>query len=535
MATYYGYQEREDPSKSMIDWAGITKEITDGLYAENKRREEEKFTLDQNYIKQLNELNNYSQGLNPSVNQAMLGYVQNYRDYLLQNHKLMKQGIISVNDSKLAKQGAQDSFNNLNNVVKGVNGKLEELQKAGGQLNDDQMKDLAALMEFKDQQLLIDPKSGMASLARRNEDGTVDKNSIVPVGAAYQMFTPYEQKSVNDMVQGQIKGLGQWTTAASAYESISDLRDNPEYKDWEDNTINVMMSDPRTTASLGASLDLLDTGELVKKNNAGVVTYELTPEGETKVKEALRQAIEVRISREVKKTEPSQAAINAGKTDSDRKKSFETLANWLETGDENIGAGLINAAAADVKGLVIEGNNLVVVRKDGSKGVAVKAYDDEGNALDMETVLIGIGADLTGLGADDVAKLAAKYKGKSVSSLLKNVEKSTEFKITSKDASELDLLANNKAINRITDTAEPIAPEDAASRMGNKLKSLAISQAKDVTINVDGTNIQIGDKTFPYTDLTGITNAIRNYTGKTTTPKPPKPPEEEDGDNNNFG
>jgi hypothetical protein len=303
MATYYGYQEREDPTKSMIDWAGITKDITDGIYAENKRREEEKFTLDENYIKQLNELNEYSQGLNPSVNQAMLGYIQNYRDYLLQNHKMMKQGIISVNDSKLAKQGAQDSFNNLNNVVKGVNGKLEELQKAGGALNDDQMKDLTQLMEFKDQQLLIDPKTGMASLARRNEDGTVDKNSIVPVGAAYQMFTPYEQKSVNDMVQGEIKGLAQWTEADSPYKSISDLRDNKDYKGWMDGTLEVMMADQRTTASLGASLGLLKSGELVKKNSGGVITYELTDTGRDKVKEALRQAIEVRVDREVKMKE----------------------------------------------------------------------------------------------------------------------------------------------------------------------------------------------------------------------------------------
>lgn len=303
MATYYGYKEREDPTKSMIDWAGITKDITDGIYAESKRREEEKFTLDENYIKQLNELNEYSQGLNPSVNQAMLGYVQNYRNYLLENHKMMKAGVISVNDSKLAKQGAKDSFNNLNNVVKGVNGKLEELQKAGGKLNDDQMNDLAQLMEFKDQQLLIDPKSGMASLARRNEDGTVDKNSIVPVGAAYQMFTPYEQKSVNDMVQGEIKGIGQWTESPDAYTSISDLRNNPEYEKWMDGTLTVMMADQRTTASLGASLNLLESGELVKKNSGGVITYELTDTGRNKVKEALRQAIEVRVDREVKMKE----------------------------------------------------------------------------------------------------------------------------------------------------------------------------------------------------------------------------------------
>ena len=303
MANYYGYKERTDPTKSLINWSGITKEITDGLYAESKRREEEKFTLDENYIKQLNELNDYSQGLNPSVNQAMLGYVQNYRDYLLENHKMMKQGVISVNDSKIAKQGSLDSFNNLNNIVKGVNGKLEQLQKSGGAINDDQMKDLSQLLEFKDQQLLIDPKTGMASLAKRNEDGTVDRNSIVPVGAAYQMFTPYDQKSVNDMVSGEIKGIGQWTEASDAYRSISDLRDNPEYGNWETATIETMMSDQRTAASLGSSLGLLDSNELVKKNKGGIITYELTPDGETKVKDALRQAIQVRVDREVKMKE----------------------------------------------------------------------------------------------------------------------------------------------------------------------------------------------------------------------------------------
>ena len=368
MATYYGYKEREDPTKSMIDWAGITKDITDGIYAESKRREEEKFTLDENYIKQLNELNEYSQGLNPSVNQAMLGYVQNYRNYLLENHKMMKAGVISVNDSKLAKQGAKDSFNNLNNVVKGVNSKLEELQKAGGALNDDQMKDLAQLMEFKDQQLLIDPKSGMASLARRNEDGTVDKNSIVPVGAAYQMFTPYEQKSVNDMVQGEIKGLGQWTEADSPYKSISDLRNNKDYSGWMDGTLEAMMADQRTTASLGASLNLLESGELVKKNSGGVITYELTTTGKDKVREALKQAIEVRVDREVKMKESLKdkpAPLNDQKA--------------VQVYNESIRLARFDKDAMEkLKGQVVDGKVVGDVDKNGNNLVI---YDTEGNLL----------------------------------------------------------------------------------------------------------------------------------------------------------
>ena len=388
MANYYGYKERTDPNKSLINWSGITKEITDGLYAESKRREEEKFTLDENYIKQLNELNNYSQGLNPSVNQAMLGYVQNYRDYLLENHKMMKQGVISVNDSKIAKQGSLDSFNNINNIVKGVNGKLEQLQKSGGAINDDQMKDLSQLLEFKDQQLLIDPKTGMASLAKRNEDGTVDRNSIVPVGAAYQMFTPYDQKSVNDMVQGEIKGIGQWTEASNAYKSISDLRDNPEYENWETATIETMMADQRTAASLGSSLGLLDSKELVKNNKGGIITYELTPDGETKVKDALRQSIQVRVDREVKMKESLFQKSQNTPTNLNAKEVYNEsirLARFDRAAMNNLKGQSINSGTEakpvprTIGNVDRNGNSLVVYDTEGNP---IRQYNIDPNDLD---------------------------------------------------------------------------------------------------------------------------------------------------------
>ena len=375
MATYYGYKEREDPKKSMIDWSGITKEITDGLYAESKRREEEKFTLEQNYIKQLNDLNEYSQGLDPTVNQAMLGYVQNYRDYLMQNHKLMKQGILSVNDSKIAKQGALDSFNNLNNVIKGVNGKLAELQKAGGELNDDQMKSLAELVQFKDQQLLIDPKTGTASLAKRNEDGTIDKNTIVPVGAAYQMFTPYEQRSINDDIQKPIKGIGEWTTAASYLTSVSDLRNNPEYNTWVDSVVKEMTADKRTLAAYGANLGLtIDGGDIIKKNEAGSISYELTPEARVEVEEAIKSAIEVRIGREVKKTAPSNVDQMNASTRNKQVQTANSLIKYLKTGDQPTGAGIIGSEAA-------QNITSLKINKDGGVGGVTLS---DGRTIDID-------------------------------------------------------------------------------------------------------------------------------------------------------
>ena len=371
------------------------------------------------------------------------------------------------------------------------------------------------------QQLLIDPKTGTASLAKRNEDGTIDKNTIVPVGAAYQMFTPYEQRSINDDVQKPIKGIGQWTTAASYLTSVSDLRNNPEYNTWVDSVVKEMTADKRTLAAYGANLGLtISDGDIIKKNNAGSISYELTPEAKGKVEEAIKSAIEVRIGREVKQTAPSSATLALGRDDRQKESSFNTLAQWLTTGKANVGASLVNATGSDIRGIIREGNNLVVVNSDGSRGVAVKAYDEKGLPLDVETVLQGLAPSFGLTDTDKVQELAKKFKGQKLFTDLQNVTKSTEFKITAAQGTMLNLLANNQMEGAFPGMPpQTIDAAAAAEQMGNMLKGMAVSQAKDISITVDGTNIKVGDTIFPHTDLTGITNAIRNYSG--TPPQAP--------------
>ena len=97
----YGYQER-DLDKSVIDWSGLTKTISDNLFKEAQRREE------------LQKLNEYEQGLDPSANKWAMEMAQQAREFKMQNHKIMKAGLRSVNDSKLVSQNVMDRWTVLN-------------------------------------------------------------------------------------------------------------------------------------------------------------------------------------------------------------------------------------------------------------------------------------------------------------------------------------------------------------------------------------------------------------------------------------
>lgn len=366
MATYYGYKEREDPKKSMIDWASITKDITEGLYAEGRRREEEKSTLEQDYVKQLNDLNQYTQGLDPTLNQAMLGYVQNYRNYLLENHKMMKAGVVSVNDSKIAKQGASDSFKNLNTMVTSINGEVQKLIEAGGDRNEFIAQLAANSLDFKNQQLLIDQKSGTGSFARLNEDGTINKDTIVPFAASGQMFQPVKQVDINVELNNATKDLGKLVKANNAYYSLSDIRQNKEdYDKWKTSTMDAMLSGDKLYAvaeALGYGVGDVAEGKTMRGvSKDGRVQFELTDDQVKEIRNELSSMIEVRVDSEEKRSAPSNVdQLNA----SNRKNQMQTansLIKYLKTGDQPIGAGIIGSEAA-------ENITAIKINKDGGVG-----------------------------------------------------------------------------------------------------------------------------------------------------------------------
>lgn len=222
MATFYKYKDREDISKSMIDWSGITKEISDNLMKEKDRRDTLKAKIEEDQLQKLKAVDEYSKGIDPTMNQAMLKVAQNYRDYLVNSHRLMKQGLVSVADTKIQKQGAMDTFNSINDAVKGYNQKIGAIAEAGGTLNDYLASNIARALDISKSQLVID-KMGRGSFVTMDEDGNEIVLPATSLGTV--LNKKFNRFNTTTEVVNVVKGIGDWVkSSAGGYKSVNDFR-----------------------------------------------------------------------------------------------------------------------------------------------------------------------------------------------------------------------------------------------------------------------------------------------------------------------
>ena len=528
MATYYKFKEREDPTKSMIDWAGITKTLSDGITAESTRRTDLKAELDNDYVAQLNALDEVTQGSNQSFNQAMLKFSHNYKDYLMNNHNMMKRGIISVNDSKMAKQGAKDSFTNLNNVAKNFDAQLQAIIDKGGNANDWLSQQAVNFIDVKNQQLLIDPTTGTASFGRFMEDGkTIDKATITPIGSMGQKFKPFERFDNDKEIAAAVKGFSSiYKIAQGSYKSVSDIMEKPGVSEAIDKRIDAMIAGGK---DISAAVDFLDmkltSDESLKddpdyifvENEAGGTMFKpkLSEEQTKKLKAALREQVVMGLGVEITQTEPSQNTKDKGDAKLAAEQNFNTLADWLTTGEESIGASLINATGDSIQSMRAEGDFIVVVSPQGGQSVKVRYKDDKGNMLDAEAVLRGLATNF-GVTTEQAKEFAVKYRGRKVSDLIKNIEKTTEFTLDQKQSNLLALYSQKKKPSGMTgvgDLAFDTVNEQLVSIQA-LLNGEIARQNKNVEVNKTDTQIKIGDKLFDPSDINGMVKAIKNSSPK---------------------
>ena len=350
MATYYKFKEREDPTKSMIDWAGITKTLSDGITAESTRRTDLKGELENDYIAQLNALDEVTQGSNQSFNQAMLGFSHNYKDYLMNNHNMMKRGIISVNDSKMAKQGAKDSFTNLNNVAKNFDAQLQAIIDKGGNANDWLSEQAVNFIDVKNQQLLIDPTTGTASFGRFMEDGkTIDKATITPIGSMGQKFKPFERFDNDQEIADAVKGFSSiYKIADGAYKSVSDIMQKPGVSEAIDKRIEAMIAGGKDISAAVDFLDMKLTNDETLKDNPDYIFVEnaadgtmfkpkLSEEQTKKLKAALKAQVVMGLGVEITQTEP-RPPTSSELTGTQNKNSYNLIKGFLGGNEQDFRA-----------------------------------------------------------------------------------------------------------------------------------------------------------------------------------------------------
>lgn len=270
----YGYQER-DLDKTVIDWSGLTKDISDNLNKESNRREELKFQIEKTQSEELQKISEYEQGQDPEANQWAMKQAQQAREFKMMNHKMMKQGFISVNDAKLISQNVMDGWSTLNKGLSTYNENYNKLLEAGGKGNQFLAGELAKFADIKNKSIWNDPKTGVAYFVNVDpETGKLDTSNLRPVKSLTNIQA---QKFETIDVEAETAKLAQNTAAyemaLSSTSSLENARKNPAYLQWRDNSLkSVLSSDQRIASVLMDYLNVDPTSDL-NDSETNTITY----------------------------------------------------------------------------------------------------------------------------------------------------------------------------------------------------------------------------------------------------------------------
>jgi len=375
--SYLGYKPA-DQDKAVIDWGGLTKQISDDLLAEKQRRDDSKVFLEQEHAKQLQKINEYEQGLDPQANTWMMEQIQSARNFMMENHRLMKRGIRGVNDKRLVDQNVMNTYTDLNNALKNYNAKIEELSKLPGKANEALIDEMANFAQLRNRKIYNDPNSGSGYLADVDPStGEINEKTLMPVRAINGMQQQsFDVINVTEEVNKAVDKMGTFKEAVSSLETLENTRKMPTYKQYVDDTVKSLISnkdkmlsvaldyldldytkdpdDAKNTAGAGTiSYDVISgydektglpimeskqipIGKILMKNDqGGKLVADFTPEQEELIEESLRNAIDTRFAFETtKKMPPVTRPESAAATDA-RAKNLQlfNLSHRLAQGD----------------------------------------------------------------------------------------------------------------------------------------------------------------------------------------------------------
>jgi hypothetical protein len=420
--SYYKYKPRE-VDRTVIDWSILTKNLSDGLIAEKERRESAKMELETKHAEQLQKVQEFEQGLDPTANDFAMKQAQNARQFLLQNHKMMTSGFKSVDDSKLVKQRVQDTWTNINSSLKTYNDNYKRLSEMDGKGNEAVLKALSNQLQLKNKQIYYDPNTGSGYYADVDKNGNIDMNSLLPVKAMNTIqHQEFETFDVNAQSAAVAQNVSQWKTFITSTQDLTDSRLNPNYQQWIDNQAKSALSNDEKKASilmdyLGIEYDVdgkpsqrtvtyqrvkeykedgsmvmedvtvnIGDVEMTLNKQTGKLEPKLTPEQAKLAEDAYKNAIEIQIGREASKQYVAPKTPSAGVTAA--KQTAQLIDQFVRDGSvASLEAALRNDPSLGITGTRLDAStNTLYVTKNGTE----EPVDLNQNAADIGIALAGI-------------------------------------------------------------------------------------------------------------------------------------------------
>jgi hypothetical protein len=423
MASYINYAEKQ--AASQINWAEISKNLSDTLYKEAEIRQEKKDAIDESSRKFGQDLNNPTTGEYRNGSEWILNYANSAQQMRLIQDRLLKSGQLSLRDYNIGRQNLVDGTNGLFTLMEEYqteySKKMKDYQEGKGSgANIDIMEAAEGMANLTTTEAYINPTTFNVNLAtmKKNKDGVFEmEGNFVSIAHLRNRIKMDVQKyDVNANTKSEASKLGKASVTdikriknARGLISITQITDPRnkdvlskedqdfigKYEEWEKNTVAGIIQNDFTLLSIvrdslpGDYKVVFSKEEFESNKNSiylntesgGAIVPEFHPEQKKAAEELLKEQIRNYIDQDTKvqitQEQAPQRPLSDG-SGSGSGKGITSLENWamFGTGTAQQKAQAKNALLNDYNAGKKRGELLVDIEVDPTNNTIAFKYDD---------------------------------------------------------------------------------------------------------------------------------------------------------------
>jgi hypothetical protein len=377
MASYINYAEKQ--AASQINWAEISKNLSDTLYKEAEIRQEKKDAIDESSRKFGQELNEAPTGEYRNGSEWILNYANSASEMRLIQDRLLKSGQLSLRDYNIGRQNLVDGTNGLFTLMEEYQAehskKMKDYQEGKGSgANIDIMEAAEGMANLTTTEAYINPTTFNVNLAtmKKNKDGVfeMDGNFVSWAHLRNRIKMDIQKYDVNANTKSEASKLGKASVTdikriknARGLISITQITDPRnkdvlskedqdfigKYEEWEKNTVaGIIQNDFSLLSivrdSLPGNYKVVFSKEEFESNknfiymnteSGGAIVPEFHPEQKEAAEELLKEQIRNYIDQETKVQITQEQAPQRPLSDrsgSGSGKGTTSLENWAMFG-----------------------------------------------------------------------------------------------------------------------------------------------------------------------------------------------------------
>jgi hypothetical protein len=392
MAKTY-FKAQPTAAETQINWAEVGKNFSDMLTEEARVREEKKAAIDEASRQYQQTLNDVEQGQSATANQWWLTAAGEMQQQMLMQDRMLKSGALNPRDYTIMRQNLVDGTDGLINVFgeynKEFKDRMDRFENGESQdLEQWAMAELENFGNFQNTAVVVNPETGMLSVADLDEDKNIinNPNSIRSVTSLQNLLARRYDKYDLDAATTEFAGsVGTWDTISRTYGSefakgLITKTSDPFFKEFtKDELVSLGMSEAdagqyegvlnaykanedlfvsdimsvwsNTSSILTNSISFAPNGKeytftfdkqgraeneilLIKDPQTGQLIAEYTPEQKEAVAQAIRDSLRNKLDREIGQATPvadfTRPTAQQEKTAASQQQAQDLVGVWSE-------------------------------------------------------------------------------------------------------------------------------------------------------------------------------------------------------------